>query len=162
MPKNNRSKVLVAADYFIKKQEADPKGQLTNKKLQKLLYYSQAWSLVLKNKALFPDEIEAWVHGPAIPVVYDVFKEFGRGDINGVSIDSSEFSALDESERGVLDMVWNIYGKYDGDYLEALSHSEEPWQKAREGLETFEISKAVIPQDSMRVYYERKLKEAQG
>lgn len=154
-----KSKALIAADYFIKKQDASSKC-LTNKKLQKLLYYAQAWSLVLKDKTIFSEDIEAWVHGPAIPIVYEAFKEFGRNCIQGLSIDANEFSELTDGDKAVLDMVWDLYGKYDGDYLEVLSHSEEPWQKARGSCQADEISRAIITPESMRSFYEQKLKEA--
>ena len=36
---------------------------LTNLKLQKLLYYAQAWYLVLLNKPLFAEDFQAWAHG---------------------------------------------------------------------------------------------------
>src|SRR5947209_10944283 len=48
----------------------DEKDPLTNLRLQKLLYYAQAWSLVLRESELFPEEIEAWRWGPVVPVVY--------------------------------------------------------------------------------------------
>lgn len=159
MPEVTKPKVLVAADYFIKKQGEDS-ADVTNKKLQKLLYYSQAWSLVLKNKPLFEEDIEAWVHGPAIPVVYEQFKNFGREKITEVTIDDSEFNQLEDADKEVMDLVWDIYGKYDGDYLELLSHNEEPWQKARGDVGPEEISRAIISHDMMRSYYAKKLKEA--
>jgi len=56
------------ADYFIYKGKEENKP-ITNKKLQKLLYYSQAWYLVFNKKPLFKDKIEAWVHGPAIRTI---------------------------------------------------------------------------------------------
>lgn len=159
MPETTKSKVLVAADYFIKKQ-GEGSTAVTNKKLQKLLYYSQAWSLVLKDKPLFEEDIEAWVHGPAIPVVYEQFKNFGRDKITGLVIDDSEFNQLEDTDKEVMDLVWDIYGKYDGDYLELLSHNEEPWLKARGDCSTEEVSRAVISHDMMRSYYAKKLEEA--
>jgi|HubBroStandDraft_2_1064218.scaffolds.fasta_scaffold322050_2 uncharacterized phage-associated protein len=39
-------------------------------KLQKLIYYGQAWSLALYDKPIFTEPVEAWVHGP---VIYSVF-----------------------------------------------------------------------------------------
>jgi uncharacterized phage-associated protein len=33
---------------------------LTNRKLQKLLYYAQAWYLALENRALFAEDFQAW------------------------------------------------------------------------------------------------------
>ena len=61
--KKNQIRALDVALYFIKKG-VDEKNPITNKKLQKLVYYSQAWSLVLNNEKLFNEKIEAWVHGP--------------------------------------------------------------------------------------------------
>ena len=57
------------ADYLIAFSHSvgDP---ISNLKLQKLLYYAQAWYLALHNEPLFPESIEAWVHGPAVPPVY--------------------------------------------------------------------------------------------
>jgi len=43
------------AAYILKKQ-----GEMSAMKLQKLVYYSQAWSLVWDEKPLFRAQIEAW------------------------------------------------------------------------------------------------------
>src|SRR3989338_5532528 len=128
-PHAPKQKSLIVADYFIKKNKQDPRG-LSNKKLQKLLYYAQAWSLVINKERLFNDPIEAWVHGPAIPAVYSTFREFGFNDIK-VPVSESDLATLSEKEKGVLDEVWTVYGKYDAGYLELLTHSELPWQEAR-------------------------------
>ena len=58
----------------------------------------------------------------------------------------------------VLDAVWQIYGKYDGNYLEYLTHSEEPWQKARQNLSPVESSTNAISATDMRKYYSKILK----
>ena len=49
------AEVLDVAAYILKKQ-----GPMTAMKLQKLVYYCQAWSLVWQSKPLFPNDIEAW------------------------------------------------------------------------------------------------------
>src|SRR5258708_40323860 len=56
----------------------DEKDPLTNLRLQKLLYYAQAWSLVLRESELFPEEIQAWRWGPVVPAVYDKLPD-GQG-----------------------------------------------------------------------------------
>ena len=76
---------LSVAEYFIDKSNKDKKS-ITNKKLQKLLYYAQVWSLVLNDEKLFSERIEAWVHGPAIPVVYRKFKGF---EFNPIKLDTT-------------------------------------------------------------------------
>lgn len=152
-----RNKVFLIADYFIHKNSKDKKG-LTNKKLQKLLYYAQAWNLVLNNGKMFDDNIEAWIHGPAIPRVYLKFKEFGFKDI-AKEIGNVDFSNLSNKEKSVLDAVWEIYGKYDGDYLELLTHSEEPWQEARKKSHEYESSNEIISTEKMKEYYGRQIQK---
>lgn len=49
---------------------------ITNLKLQKLLYYSQAWHLAIYDEPLFQDRIEAWVHGPVVPSVFREYRSF--------------------------------------------------------------------------------------
>lgn len=158
MPKQiAKPKSLLVAEYFILKNKQDKKG-LTNKKLQKLLYYAQAWSLVLNNRPIFDDKIEAWVHGPAIPLIYSTFKNFGFGDID-MKFDEKELGVIDEKDKKVLDEIWRVYGNMDAGYLEMLTHSERPWQEARKGLQSSENSENEISIDVMKSYYSEKLKQ---
>lgn len=154
---NLSRRVFLIGDFFISKNNEDSIG-LTNKKLQKLLYYSQAWSLVMFQKPLFDEPIQAWVHGPAIPRVYGNFKAFALSDIQK-EIDEARLETLGDNEKELLEEIWSVYGKYDGDYLEVLSHSERPWQLARHGAEVFEPSQAEITQESMKEFYGKKLQE---
>lgn len=64
-------------DYIINRFERGGKNDLTMLKLQKLLYYAQAWYLVNKgkNKRLFIGKFEAWVHGPVNREIFNRFKE---------------------------------------------------------------------------------------
>ena len=50
------------AAYILQK-----KGEMTAMKLQKLVYYSQAWSVVWDERPLFHEKIEAWANGPVVP-----------------------------------------------------------------------------------------------
>lgn len=152
-----KKKVFVVADYFIAKNKKDNKG-LTNKKLQKLLYYSQAFNLVFNKRKLFEDDIQAWIYGPVVPSVWAKFNEFGFNDID-VKIDEKEFEQLTPAEKQLLDDIWDIYGKYDAKYLEALTHSEEPWIEARREAEPYESSSNVISVGTMTDYYGRQIKE---
>ena len=154
------TKTLKAQDvgrYFLylASQEKEP---ITNKKLQKLVYYAQAWSLVLNNKKLFSEPIEAWVHGPAVRSLYMQYKKFGFEPIaEEVKPDTLKISS---KTKELLDAVWNAYGKLDAGYLEILTHSEEPWREARKGLQHYENSENEISLKSMKSYYSEKLKEA--
>lgn len=73
-----------------------------------------------------------------------------------------KFEAFSVEEKEILDMVWNSYGKYDGKFLEQLTHEEEPWLKARQGLNPETASQSIITEDSMKTFYERRLQETSG
>jgi uncharacterized phage-associated protein len=145
-------------DYFIWKAKKDNKT-ITNKKLQKLLYYSQAWNLVFNNKPLFKDKIEAWVHGPTIRAVYRNFKQFGYEPIQK-AVKDEEVSCINPKIRQLLDEIWRVYGKHEAQYLELLTHNEGPWQEAREGLTNSEASNNEISLNTMKSFYSKKLQDA--
>jgi uncharacterized phage-associated protein len=146
---------LTIAKYFINKANGEKKP-MTNKKLQKLLYYSQVWSLVLNDEKLFSERIEAWVHGPAIPAVYRKYKFF---EFNPIRLDTSDMVFdLSKRQRDLLENVWSVYGKYNADYLEALSHSEAPWQEARKEVSDSESSNNIISLVTAKKFYAEKLK----
>lgn len=154
-------KKIVIAHYFMDKSRQEQRHDMTNKKLQKLLFYTQAWSLVLNDKKIINDKFQAWIHGAAIPSVYGRYKKYGFSDIKE-EFDPKEFDQLSDSEKALLDEVWEVYGKYDPDYLEALNHSEEPWLKARQNTSPLESSQAIISEKDMKVYYGEKLKKAKS
>ena len=134
------------------------KESMTHKKLQKLCYYSQVWHLALHGNELFAERFEAWVHGPVSPVLYSIYADYGWEKI------PSEASQpiLDEASEGILQAVWNTYGSFDGDQLEALTHSEVPWQKARGNLQPCDTCTREIKHQDMRDYYLQKFKESQN
>lgn len=158
---SHSSKNLKAQDvgrYFLylANQEKKP---ITNKKLQKLVYYAQAWSLVLNNKKLFSEPIEAWVHGPAVRSLYVQYKKFGFEPIQEeIKSDTLNISG---KTKELLDTVWQAYGKLDAGYLEMLTHSEKPWREARERLQSSESSDNEISLKSMKSYYSVKMEEAE-
>lgn len=124
-------------------------SQITPLKLQKLLYYAQAWSLVFRKKLLFSEEIEAWVHGPVVPSVYRRFKHYGFNNIANPSVKIE----LEEDTVRILDLVLNSYGTKSGKFLEYLSHSEYPWIQARKGLQSNHLSQRRISLQDMMNYY---------
>lgn len=142
-------------DYLISKsiKEGNP---LTNKRLQKLLYYVQAWHLAINKTPLFADKIEAWIHGPAIRSVYEKYKGFVASPINVVP-NVEVAKELGDTTTKFIDRIVSAYSKYDTATLEYMTHAESPWQVARKGLEANESSNNEITQDSMLAYYSERL-----
>jgi uncharacterized phage-associated protein len=136
------------ADYLIRfsQDHGDP---ISNLKLQKLLYYAQAWHLALYNKPLFQEKLEAWIHGPAVRSVYGGFKDWSWNPIT----ERPPKPDLPKHVVKHLDEVMGVYGGLSAFDLERLTHSEKPWQKARGTTPRDESSSAVISHDDMRKFY---------
>ena len=135
--KQDKGKIVEVGEYFIKRSQEEVSKDsfrgLDALKLQKLLYYAKAWNLVLNKKNnLFDDEFQAWVYGPVSPTAWQYFKDFDFSTPHR-EITEEKFENITEKEKEVLDMVWDVYGKFDGKYLVNLTHTEEPWLKARHG-----------------------------
>ena len=124
-------------------------GRISTMKLQKLVYYSQAWSLVWDEKPLFPEEIQAWANGPVVWELYD--KHRGRFSVE--EWEWGERSNLTKDERETVKAVISSYGKFTGQQLSDLSHDEGPWQDARKGLPAGSYSSRTISLDSIQAYY---------
>lgn len=150
-------KVLEIGRYFIHLANQDKKP-ITNKKLQKLVYYAQAWSLVLNDKKIFNEQIEAWVHGPAVRSLYVQYKNFGFNPITE-DVADKDVANIPKQTKELLDEIWRVYGKLDAGYLEMLTHSERPWQEARSGLQNHENSENEITPKAMKSFYSEKLEQ---
>lgn len=131
---------------------------LTNKKLQKLIYYCQVWSLTILKQRLFRDEFEAWVHGPVVPTVYRSFKEYKFMPIPPEEGDGKLFLKLSPEQRSVVEEVVRLYEKHDADYLEMLTHNEPPWINARHGIPDSGKSNKRIDIESAPSYYSKFLR----
>lgn len=130
---------------------------ITNLKLQKLIYYAQAWYLALYDEPLFDDRLEAWISGPVQPEVYDRFKHYRWEPIN----DHPEPVELPEEIEEHLIEVIQVFGKYSASYLEIMVHDELPWSKARRGIPIDEHSTAEISTKDMQSFYKTVMEDEQ-
>ena len=140
------AKVFDVARYIVKKL-----GTITTVKLQKLVYYSQAWSLVWDEKTLFRSKIQAWANGPVIPTLFQAHK--GKFKVGVKDFPEGRIRRLSEDERETIDAVLDHYGKESAQWLIDLTHLEDPWREAREGCETGERCTNEITNASMMEYY---------
>jgi uncharacterized phage-associated protein len=129
--------------------------KINNLKLQKLLYYCQAWYLANYDKPLFGDPIQAWVHGPVVPIVFQAYKFSGWSPIHLEYPACMGGSHLPGHVKAHLDNVLSAYGGFSGWDLERLTHREDPWRIARAGLPPDASSASVISHESMKSYYRR-------
>lgn len=113
----------------------EQRGPMTTMKLQKLVYYSQVWSVVWDDDALFPEPIEAWRNGP---VVRDLW-EATRGQFR-VSKVAGNASNVGPQHHETMKRVLDFYGPRDAQWLSDLTHMEAPWKEAFAICQNTEIS----------------------
>ena len=137
--------LFAVADYILSRQ-----GPMSAMKLQKLVYYSQAWSLVWTEKELFPEEFQAWANGPVVWELYGAHRGefriepgFFRGDTGRLS----------QEQRDVIDKVLSFYGPKDPQWLSNLTHMESPWREARAGVPDGDRCSNIISKESLLEYY---------
>jgi len=121
---------------------------MTHKKLQKLCYYAQAWNLAIDNEPLFFEEIEAWVHGPVVRELYEEYREHKWDNIPKIGSDG-----IPEGLIVYVKSIYDLYGEFNGDQLENLTHSESPWKNARKGLKPWEASDKKIDSNDIKVFF---------
>ena len=137
--------VFDVAAYIMEKT-----GEISTWKLQKLVYYSQAWHCVWSDKPLFEERIEAWENGPVCPELYKTHK----GEFSIDSLPKGDLAQLSDDEKDSIRRVIKFYNRYNGQQLSSLTHAEEPWQLARQGLGKREQGNREIKKADMMRYYE--------
>ncbi len=131
--------------YILKKN-----GPMTTWKLQKLVYYCQAWSLVWDEAPLFQARIEAWANGPVAPELY----RFHKGNFRVSSWPRGKIGNLTKDEKETIDAVLAYYGDKSSQWLKDLTHLEAPWKDARKGVPPGARSMNTISHASMFEYYD--------
>lgn len=101
-----------AIRYLLAKMDEEAGDVMTLPVLQKLLYYSQGFSLAITGKPLFEEDFEVWQMGPVIPALYEKYgKELAFGILNPSETGDP---GLTEEEKDVLDQVYFVYGQFSG------------------------------------------------
>lgn len=124
------------ADYFLRKIDYSAGESITNLKLQKLCYFAQVMSLCPQDRSsptgqiLFEDRIEAWAHGPVIPILYRQFKKYRWLGIDPVAEINDKNIINNHEVINLLDAVWHRYGHKTARALEKETHCHDPWMHA--------------------------------
>lgn len=139
--------VLDVAAFILGKQPK--KEPLTAWKLQKLVYYCQAWSLVWDEKPLFKEKILAWANGPVVKELYTQHK----GLFYVKAMAKGRPDHLSPNQKDTIEHVLQAYGDKTAQWLSDLTHMEEPWIQARKGLRPGERGAAEIDLSTMIEYY---------
>jgi uncharacterized phage-associated protein len=148
-----------ACDYMITKVCAGGES-LSHLKLQKLMYYAQAWHLAFFKTRLFEGKFQAWVHGPVSRDLYDrfaptksLYSEITEGDVRA----EFDMNSVLEDDASHLNSILEGYAGLTGSQLEEMTHHEDPWVEARGSRRPSERCEVEIDEDLMGRYYARQL-----
>lgn len=139
---------LDIANYFVQVSSQEDEPDLTNLKLQKLLYFAQGKYLAKFGKPLFSEEIEAWDYGPVVSDVYHQFKHCGNFPIT-VFDTPHDTNNIPKDVAAFLQEIWSEYAKYSAGYLVQETHQAgAPWKKYfSRGLNS------VIPKEELKTFF---------
>ena len=134
-------------------------GKMSTFKLHKLLYYCQAWYMAWNNgRPLFQEDFEAWVNGPVIRELFNSHK--GMYDIDEKTIKIQYVNDInnniDTETKEQINRILFFYNKKSSLSLVSKSHSELPWQKARKGINSLDLSDNIINKKDIYEYYKDK------
>lgn len=138
---------------------------ISNLKLQKVLYFTQAYFLISKNdhSPCFAEKIEAWDFGPVVPKAYHEYKQYGSGDIPSVKsyilFDKNDIwnskrveftdTTIADKDKVLIDKVVDLFADYSATDLVSLTHKQSPWINSYGAHQNNEITI-----DSMKEYFD--------
>jgi uncharacterized phage-associated protein len=139
-------------------------GPMSHLKLQKLLYYVEAWHLAFFEQSIIDEDFKAWLHGPVCVPVWHAVKKLSilNGNIQ-IKADakakclSSVDSIISRSQRQLITDVLKEYAGKSAYHLECLTHAEKPWIEARGETPADEASSARISKVTMRKFYQSRI-----
>lgn len=138
-------------------------GPMSHLKLQKLLFYCDAYHLAYFDKQLISDKFEAWVHGPVSRKVYRnlsdksiLYADLSFSPIEGINEDEC-FNELASIQQEFISSVLEDLHTWTGLQLEIATHREEPWIAARKGYGEADKCCVEIDKEITRIYYKKDI-----
>lgn len=129
---------------------------ISNLKLQKVLYFIQAYFLTKKedHTPCFDEKIEAWDFGPVVPEAYHEYKQYGSGDIptieSFIMFDEDDIwnskrvrfedTAISDDDKSLINEVVDKFANYSATDLVSLTHRQSPWIEAYDKCQNEEIT----------------------
>ncbi|MBF6358207.1 SocA family protein [Nocardia higoensis] len=124
-------------------------------KLEKLLYFSQAWHLAWDGRPMFEDKFQAWIDGPVQPTVFRVNK-YDRAGQWSTELPGADPDALHPQAAAVVNAVLGFYAELSKTDLVELSH-EQPWRIARGPLPDDVPGNAEMSNTEIKRWYTSKV-----
>ena len=138
--------IFSIANWFLHKEK------MNHKKVQKLCYFSQCWSLTINNRKLFDEKFEAWCHGPVCRELWNELNKYELKKIPKKTL-STYKKKIKKKDKKILKFIWNTYKSYDSIDLEFISIKGIPYKNARKGLESYQAGTNIIDEKDMSNCY---------
>nr|DAX44481.1 MAG TPA: hypothetical protein [Caudoviricetes sp.] len=90
---------------YIIRRYMDQVVDISNLKLQKVLYFIQKGFLHRRENPCFNDRIEAWQYGPVVPSVYSIFSASGSSSIKLYSLLDDNFNDIENEDIQLLNEI---------------------------------------------------------
>lgn len=153
----NKIDSTVLSDYILLNY-----GAMSHLKLQKLLFYCDAYHLAYFDEELVTDKFQAWVHGPVSKKVFDSFKDKSilYADL---SFDGDKktvlqlFSKLISEQQELINDVLSVLSQWTSMQLETSTHKETPWIEARKGVGLGDRCCNEISKETTKMFYKLEL-----
>ncbi|SEF93163.1 Uncharacterized phage-associated protein [Alcanivorax sp. DSM 26293] len=142
----------MATVYDVARYITEAHGVMSAMKLQKLMYYAQAWHMVWEEEPLFTDDdFQAWANGPVLPSIYD--KHRGQFKVDQSFFKEGDSTNLSDIEKENIQKVLGFYGDKTAQWLSNLTHQEAPWLDARGDTPVGAYSNEPITLSAIHEYY---------
>lgn len=140
------SKINIVIQYLLSQCE-----DITPLSLQKALYYIQGFYFAFYKTFLFPEDCQAWVHGPVYRDIYFRYKDYRFDPIK--KADNFDTSVFSSREKAIYDSVISNICCYSGKVLERFTHNEAPWLTTRSDLPISAPSDRIIEKSLIGEYF---------
>lgn len=147
------AKAVDVADWMLSRVDLDAGDAITHLKLQKLVYYAQAWHLAYFDKPIFEEDLKAWTHGPVATTVWHKYKEYGWNALPA----SEKVPDFQRETLALLAAVYDSYSPFSAKQLEEMTHREDPWIEARGSLPLEARCDTHIKKQTMAQYYRTRI-----
>ncbi|WP_291424251.1 Panacea domain-containing protein [Acidocella sp.] len=147
----NHSPLAIANEFLKRHSGTAIPAQM---QLQKLVYIAHGWNLAINGEPLVSEMPQAWDNGPVFRKIWNHIRDFGFGSKTKLLEDPINNKPIEEilsaEESGIIDHVWNKYGRYSGLELSRMTHEQNtPWTNTY----FTRGQNASIPNDEIRDHY---------
>lgn len=150
-------------NLFVENKAKDKQNiSITNLKLQKLMYFIEAYYMVENpsEDEFFSCPWSAWDYGPVNKVLYINYKKFGSMEISLSAEEMSIGENLPEINKKYIKRIYDLFGHFSAFDLVTLTHlNDSPWDKIYKSNKTNnkydfdKLNDSVIPKKETRDWF---------